>query len=118
MGGYDIKEVMDQIRISPKMQEEIIMNVQKRMESIPREEVMKINDMVQSKPTEAGTFSREYSASEEERKRELWQAYENGKFPENVIAQVENVEDAPEGTVCYVRSTGIFNLPDQEMTDV
>ena len=73
--------------------------------------------MVQSKPTEADTFSREYSADEEERSRELWQAYKGGKFPENVIAQVDNAEDAPEGTLCYIRSTGVFNLPAQEMTD-
>ena len=30
---------------------------------------------------------------------------------------MDNEEDAPEGTVCYVRSTGVFNLPAQEMTD-
>ena len=162
MDGYDVKEVMDQLHISSEMQEEVIMNIQKRMEngnrntrtwnwrrmataaatfvlvagvvsfpvrafvtsvvkermeSIPKEEVQEINDMVQSKPTEADTFSREYSESEEERKKALWQAYEDGKFPENVIAQVDNTEDAPEGTVCYIRSTGIFNLPAREMSD-
>ncbi|MDE6318571.1 MAG: hypothetical protein K2M22_02445 [Lachnospiraceae bacterium] len=91
--------------------------VKERMESIPKEEVQKINDMVQSKPTEADTFSREYSDSEKERNKALWQAYKEGRFPENLLEQVENAEDAPDGTVCYVRSTGIFNLPDQEMTD-
>ena len=162
MDRYDVKKVMDQVHISSEMQEEIIMNIQKRMEnenkntarwnwrklvtaaaafvlaagvvsfpvrafvtsvvkermeSIPKDEVLEINDMVQSKPTEADTFSREYSADEEERSRELWQAYKSGKFPENVIAQVDNAEDAPEGTLCYIRSTGVFNLPAQEMTD-
>lgn len=162
MDGYDVKEVMDQVHISSEMQEEVIVNIQKRMEngnkntrtwnwrrmataaaafvlmvgvvsfparafvtsvvkermeSIPKEEVQEINDMVQSKPTEADTFSREYSDSEEERKKALWQAYEDGKFPENVIAQVDNAEDAPVGTVCYIRSTGVFNLPAREMTD-
>ena len=95
----------------------VISVVKERMESIPREEVLELNDMVQSKPTEADTFSREYSVDEEERSRELWQAYEDGKFPENVITQVDNADDAPEGTVCYVRSTGVFHLPAQEMTD-
>lgn len=162
MDGYEVKEVMDQVHISSEMQEEIIMNIQKRMEngnkntrtwnwrriatataalvlvsgiisfpvrafvtsvvkermeSIPKEEVKEINDMAQSKPTEADTFSREYSDSEKERNKELWQAYKDGKFPENVIAQVDNAEDAPEGTVCYIRSTGIFNLPAREMSD-
>ncbi|MCM1268364.1 MAG: PepSY domain-containing protein [Bacteroidales bacterium] len=91
--------------------------VKERMESIPNEEVQEINDMVQSKPTEADVFSREYSDAEKERNKELWQEYKDGKFPENVIAQVDNAEDAPEGTLCYIRSTGVFNLPAQEMTD-
>ncbi len=162
MDGYDVKKVMDQVHISSEMQEEIIMNIQKRlengnkntrtwnwrkiamaaaafvlvagvvsfpvrafvtsvvkerMESIPKEEVLEINDMVQSKPTEADVFSREYSNEEKERSQELWQAYKDGKFPENVIAQVDNAEDAPEGTLCYIRSAGVFNLPAQEMTD-
>ena len=162
MDGYEVKEVMDQVHISSEMQEEIIMNIQKRMEngnrntriwnwrrietaaaalvlvaviisfpvrafvtsvvkermeSIPREEVKEINDMVQSKPTEADEFSREYSDDEKERNKELWQAYKDGRFPENVITQVDNAEDTPEGTVCYIRSTGIFNLPDREMSD-
>ena len=91
--------------------------VKERMESIPKEEVQEINDMVQSKPTEADEFSREYSDSEKERDKAFWQAYKDGKFPENVIVQVDNAEDVPEGTLCYIRSTGVFNLPDREMTD-
>lgn len=91
--------------------------VKERMESISKEEVQEINDMVQSKPTEADEFSREYSDSEKERDKAFWQAYKDGKFPENVIVQVDNAEDVPEGTLCYIRSTGVFNLPDREMTD-
>ena len=30
---------------------------------------------------------------------------------------MDNAEDVPEGTLCYIRSTGVFNLPDREMTD-
>ena len=33
MDGYEVKEVMDQVHISSEMQEEIIMNIQKRMEN-------------------------------------------------------------------------------------
>ena len=91
--------------------------VKERMESISKEEVQEINDMVQSKPTEDDEFSREYSDSEKERDKAFWQAYKDGKFPENVIVQVDNAEDVPEGTLCYIRSTGVFNLPDREMTD-
>ena len=33
MDRYDVKKVMDQVHISSEMQEEIIMNIQKRMEN-------------------------------------------------------------------------------------
>lgn len=163
MDGYEVKKVMDQVHISSEMQEEVIMNIQKRMaqgsrntgtrnfrkmvtaaaalavaagvisfpvravvssvvqermESVPKEEMTGINDMVQSQQEVlADGFSREYSASEKERSQALWQAYKNGTFPENVIVQVESPEAAPEGKLCYIRATGVFNLPAQEMTD-
>ena len=91
--------------------------VKARMESIPEEEVQDISDMVQVRPVEADGFSRELSDSEKKRNKELRQEYKNGTFPENAIAQVDNAEDAPEGMLCYIRSTGVFNLPPQEMTD-
>ena len=114
MDGYEVKKVMDQVHISSEMQEEVIMNIQKRMaqesrntgtrnfrkmvtaaaalavaagvisfpvravvssvvqermESVPKEEMTGINDMVQSQhEVLADGFSREYSASEKERK--------------------------------------------------
>lgn len=161
MSGFDVKETMDQIHISEKMQEEIIMNIQgrmesgsrgtwnfrrmataaaafvlaagvvsfpvravvsgvvkERMESVPEEEMKGLNDMVQSQQEVlADGFSRTYSDSEKERSKALWQAYKNGTFPEKVIAQVDSAEDAPEGTLCYIRTTGVFNLPAKEMTD-
>lgn len=160
MNGNQIKEIMEQVHIGEEMQEDIIVNIQNRMEhgkrrtwnlkkvaaaaatlalaagviglpvravvtsvvkermsDVPEEERQELNDMVQSQHVEADGFSREYTAEEKERNRELWQAYEDGTFPENVIAQADNEEDAPEGTLCYVRSTGVFHLPAQEMTD-
>ncbi len=161
MDESKVKVTMDQIHISPKMQEEIIWNVryktengkiktgnlrkmvtaaaafvvmagivsfpvralvisivEERMEAVPKEELRDLNDMIQSQyDVQADGFSREYSASEKERDKALWKAYENGTFPEKVIAQADSVEAAPEGTLCYIRSTGIFQLPAQEMTD-
>ena len=32
MDGYEVKKVMDQVHISSEMQEEVIMNIQRRME--------------------------------------------------------------------------------------
>lgn len=163
MDGYEVKRVMDQVHIPSKMQEEVIMNIQKRiehgnkntgvwnwkrmataaaafvlaagvvsfpvrafvtsvvqerMESVPEEKMKDLNDMVQSQyEVLADSFSRAYSDSEKERSKALWQAYKNGTFPEKVIAQADSVEDVPEGTLCYIRATGVFNLPTQEMTD-
>ena len=91
--------------------------VTERMESVPREEMTGLNDMVQSQRVAADGFSREYTDSEKERNKALWQAYKEGTFPENVIAQVDSEEEAPEGKLCYIRSTGVFNLPVEEMTD-
>ena len=89
-----------------------------RMESIPQEEVQAINDMIQeARNVEADGFSREYSDEERERSQVLWQEYENGRFPDGVIAQVDDAEAVTKGMFCYIRSTGVFNLPDQEMTD-
>ena len=163
MDGYEVKKVMDQVHISSEMQEEVIMNIQRRMEhgnkntnawnwrriataaaafalaagavsfpvrafvasvvqermeSVPEEEMKGLNDMVQSQhDVLADGFSRAYSDSEKERSKALWQAYENGTFPEKVIAQADSAEDALEGMLCYIRATGVFNLPAQEMTD-
>ena len=92
--------------------------VKERMESMPQEEVQAINDMVQEqRNAEADGFSREYSDEEKERSKVLWQEYKNGTFPDKVIVEVDDAEDVTEGMLCYIRSTGVFNLPDQEMTD-
>ncbi len=92
--------------------------VRARMESVPVEEMQGLNMMVQSlDDVQADGFSREYSEQEKERSKELWQAYENGAFPEKVIVQVDSAEEVPDGTLCYIKATGIFNLPSSEMTD-
>lgn len=91
--------------------------VMERMENVPKTEMEGLNDMVQSQHVMADGFSREYSDSEKERSKMLWQAYENGTFPEKTIAQADSADLAPEGSLCYIRSTGVFNLPAQEMTD-
>lgn len=159
MDGYEVKKVMDQIHISERMQEDIIMNinnrmesgkkrtwnvrrmaataaafvaagiisfpvraavsslVKERMESVPKAQMTELNNMVQSQPVLADGFSREFTQKEWARFKELHQAYENGTFPEGVIAQADDAEAAPKGTLCYIRATSFFNLPAQEMTD-
>ncbi len=160
MSEFDIREVMEQIHISSEMQEEIVKNVQSRMENgkkktrsrrktaataaalllaagvaslqvqavvqnivrarmerLPKEEVRNIENMMREQRTVADGFSREYSDSETKRRRELWQAYKNGTFPEKDILQVDSEEQVTEGLLCYVRATGVFYLPERELTE-
>lgn len=91
--------------------------VRERMENIPQEEVQDIENMIQVQETEADGFSRAYTDEENERSKELWQLYDDGFFPEETIQQVNSAEEVIEGTLCYIRDTGVFNLPDREMTD-
>lgn len=88
-----------------------------RMARLPKEEVEMIEDMIQEQNVEADGFSRAYSDTEKERREELWQSYQNGTFPEKEILQADDADEAPQGVLCYIRDTGIFCLPDREMTD-
>lgn len=67
---------------------------------------------------EAGSAMRAYSGREQERMRELQEAYQNGTAkPENMIQEVDGAEDVIEGTLCYIRSAGEYCLPDRELSD-
>ena len=89
-----------------------------RMENLPEAEVKEIEEMIQEQRTvQADGFSRAYSESEEARLEELRASYENGMFPEGEILLVDNAEAATEGVLCYVAATGVFHLPDRELTD-
>ena len=158
MNGRNVKVAMEQIHISEKMQEEIIMNVMKRqinktrnwkklaasaavavfavgiigfsalavvdnivrarMESLPEAEVQEIESMIQNqREVQADGFSREYSDEETERMTALEQSYQNGLFPEKELLQADTADAVTEGTLCYVKSTGVFYLPDRALTD-
>ena len=91
--------------------------VEARMESIPKEELQAVNEMVQSQDVEADTLSRPYSEREKVRMRELRQAYESGTFPEKEIVQVKNAQEVTAGMLCYDKAAGMFYLPDRELTD-
>ncbi len=104
--------------VSIPVQAAVTSVVEQRMESVPKAEIKDIENMIQSQhDVQADGFSREYSAKEKERKKQLWQAYKNGTFPEQTIRQVEGSGEAEKGTLCYIRSTGVFQLPAEEMTD-
>ena len=91
--------------------------VMARMEEIPQAQVKDIVRMIEERNAEADSFSRELSDSEMERMKELRLSYTDGMFPEKTLHLVEQGEEMPEGTLCYVIQTGYFNLPEREMTD-
>lgn len=157
MNGFNLKEAMEQIHISKEMQEEIVMNVKRqmesgkrnrkktvasvaaiiliagisgisvqavvknvvkeRMEALPKEKLQSVAAMVQEQEAEADGFLREYSDNEKARIKQLRQDYQNGIFPEKELIQVDKEEDVVEGSLCYIKSTGDFYLPDRELTD-
>ena len=89
-----------------------------RMEEIPEEEVLDMMHMLQGQKVEADSFSREYTAGEKERMKELYWFYKNGLFPEKTLPLVNNAEEAEEGIFCYIWDIGFFCLPDdRELTD-
>lgn len=61
---------------------------------------------------------RAYSEEEREHMEELKQAYENETAkPEKMIQEVESADQATEGELSYIRSTGEYCLPDRDLTD-
>lgn len=65
-----------------------------------------------------GSVMRAYSDREKERMAELKQSYQNETAkPEKMIQEVDSDESVTEGTLCYIRSTGEYYLPDRELTD-
>lgn len=91
--------------------------VKQRMESIPQEEMESILEMQKAQNINGNGFSREYSQKEQERKAELFRAYQKGTFPQDQLLMVEKEEQVQTDTLCYVTSTGVFYLPDRELTD-
>lgn len=91
--------------------------VKERMEDIPKEEVQALEEVIQNQKIAAEGFSRVFSDEENRRYEELWESYQNGTFPEKKILQVDDEGGAMEGTLCYIKSAGVFHLPDRELTD-
>ena len=87
-------------------------------------EVQKDADIAQAQENgqeqngEVDSAMRAYSGKERERMRELQESYQNETAkPENMIREVDSAEDVTEGTLCYIRSTGGYYLPDRELSD-
>lgn len=92
--------------------------VQERMEEVPKEEIAKITEQIQSQRTEANSFTREYTQGEKERRGKLYAQYLDGLFPEGELTQVDSEEEAEKYEFCLLTTTSVFYLPaNRELTD-
>lgn len=91
--------------------------VRERMEEIPAEEHEAMTEMMDSQPVGADSYSREYSADERSRMKELWGRYQEGEFPKGELPQADTEEEAERYELCYLTTDSSFHLPDRELTD-
>ncbi len=90
----------------------------KSMEVKASMDIDQTKDDAQEQREAAGSIMRTYSDSEKERMAELKQSYQNETTrPEKKIQEVDSAELVTEGTLCYIRSTGEYYLPERELTD-
>ncbi len=91
--------------------------VKERMEEIPAKEHEATAEMLDSQPAGADSYSREYSADERRRMKELWGRYQEGEFPEGELPQAGSAEEAGNYELWYLTTDSSFHLPDRELTD-
>lgn len=92
--------------------------VLERMEEIPKEEIERIGEQIQSQRVEADSHTREYTQEEKERRGKLYEQYLSGTFPEGELPQVDSEAEAAEYEFCYLTTTSVFYLPaDRALTD-
>lgn len=89
-----------------------------RMEALTEEEKNTYLDELTASQEEADQFSREFTQDENRRIQELRTAYmEQGKFPEQELALIEEAPQAQVEQVLYLPSAGMFYLPERELMD-
>lgn len=92
--------------------------VQERMEEVPKEEITKMAEQMQSQRTEANSFTREYTQGEKERRGKLYAQYLDGLFPEGELPQVDSEEEAENYEFCLLTTNSVYYLPaNRELTD-
>ncbi len=91
---------------------------QQRMAALNHEQLEQYYQDIQNSPFECFMFSRENTASENERLKEFRNRYkEEGLFPEKDIWIINDDSDVKKNVLCFNRLTGYFHLPERELTD-
>ncbi len=94
--------------------------VRERMEQIPEKELIDTVDMLEENSRiskDIDGFSRGFTESEDARMKELAREYNQGRFPSETMAEVENDMAALSDTICYSVETSTYFLPERELTD-
>lgn len=89
-----------------------------RMGAMTDTEISDYNDMVQSIPLNADSFSRAFSKEERERMLELREEYLlAGRYPDGELLTVEHAAEAPDDVVSYIVDSSAYFLPERELSD-
>lgn len=91
--------------------------IQERMEQIPEKEINDIVEVIDEQPVEADTYSREYSKMEEDKLKDLRNAYGEGTFPKNELLQEKTYNKDMTQELYFAQDTSTFYLPERELTD-
>lgn len=89
-----------------------------RMGAMTDTEISDYNDMVQSIPLNADSFSRAFSKEERERMLELREEYLSaGRYPSSELLVVEHAAEVPDDAVVYIVDSSAYFLPERELSD-
>ena len=92
--------------------------VRERMERIPKEEVERTVEQLDTQNVGGDSYTRPYTEAEKDRMEKLYEQYQNGTFPTGEIPQVDSEEEAKAYEFCFLTTASVFYLPaDRELTD-
>lgn len=90
---------------------------QQRLRDMSKTEREQLNDKTQKSYVHADAYSRDLTEAENNMLDQLWEEYENGKFPEGELLTVEKTADVPETALVYCYENSTFYLPEQELSE-
>ena len=85
--------------------------VRERMERIPKEEVERTVEQLDTQNVGGDSYTRPYTEAEKDRMEKLYEQYQNGTFPTGEIPQVDSEEEAKAYEFCFLTTASVFYLP-------
>lgn len=92
--------------------------VKSRMEEMPEDEVVEIETEIQESEAGIDSYSRDYTKNEQLRMHELYEEYNNGRFPKEEIFKTNTESEVAGYELYYLIQDSYFQLPEnRELTD-